>query len=264
MALFPKRILLIDVSNSYTKGCVADDRRMGKVEKLPTVGVTRDWISRIVKKNNIEEIYLSSVVPDATRVFESMTGDGISIEILKGTGRLPISIDYPEPAKVGADRIANAIGAYEKYGAPCVVIDFGTAVTFDVINGAGSYAGGVIAPGLNVMTEYLHEKTALLPLVKLKEPKCAVAKSTEEAIRVGAMYGYRGMISEILKKIEAELGVELIQTVATGGQAEIVVSKMDREIRLDSILTLYGLWTWAKYLKSLELNKRAASKNRVY
>jgi type III pantothenate kinase len=262
MALFPKRILLIDVSNSYTKGCVADDRRMGKVEKLPTVGVTRDWISRIVKKNNIEEIYLSSVVPDVTRIFESIMGEGISIQILKGTGWLPISIDYPYPGKIGGDRIANAIAAYKKYGAPCVVIDFGTAVTFDVINGAGSYAGGVIAPGLNMMTEYLHEKTALLPLAKLQEPKCAVAKSTEEAIRAGAMYGYRGMIEEILNKIQAELGANPLRTIATGGQAEIVVKKMSRRISVDPKLTLYGLWMWAKCLKIRELSKRVVNKNR--
>jgi type III pantothenate kinase len=250
MALLSKPVLLIDVSNSYTKGCLADDRRMGRIWKRTTKDVTWAWVGKTLHKDDIQEIYLSSVVPVVTRIIQELTGEGIQVRILKGTAQLPISIDYPEPDKIGADRIANAIAAYTKYGAPSVVIDFGTAVTFDVIGAAGCYAGGVIAPGLNVMTEYLHEKTALLPLVKLQEPRCAVAKSTVEAIRVGAMYGYRGMIVEILNRIKAELRARSLKIIATGGQAEIVVGKINQKIHIDPTLTLYGLWTWAKFLKS--------------
>jgi type III pantothenate kinase len=256
--------LLIDVSNAFTKHCVADKRKMGVIHKLPTANITAAWIKKLVQKTKAETIYLSSVVPSVTQIFQKATHTRTSLEILKGTGRLPIAVHYPKPDKIGADRLANAIGAYTQYSAPCVVIDFGTAVTFDVIDSTGAYAGGVIAPGLNVMTEYLHEKTALLPLVKLQEPKRAIAKSTEEAIRAGAFYGYRGMIVEILKKIERELGTRSLKTIATGGQAEIVLKKIDRKIRIDASLTLYGLWMWAQFLRAQSINKPVANKNPGY
>jgi type III pantothenate kinase len=103
-----------------------------------------------------------------------------------------VALKYPNPGTLGPDRLANAIAARHHYGAPAIVVDFGTAVTFDVIDAEGNYVGGVIAPGLAAMTEYLHEKTALLPRITIREPRSPIGKSTEEAMRVGAVYGYRG------------------------------------------------------------------------
>jgi type III pantothenate kinase len=103
---------------------------------------------------------------------------------------LGVGIDYPKPETIGADRLANAAAAVALYGSPAIVVDFGTAVTFDVISAAGDYAGGVIAPGLNAMTDYLHNRTALLPRVSLREPHRAIGRSTVEAMRSGAIHGY--------------------------------------------------------------------------
>src|SRR5437899_2086157 len=101
-----------------------------------------------------------------------------------------VGIDYPRPETIGPDRLANAVAARHHFGAPVVVVDFGTAVTFDVVNRAGDYAGGIIAPGLAAMTDYLHEKTALLPSIKIREIKRVIGKSTEEAMLIGAVHGY--------------------------------------------------------------------------
>jgi type III pantothenate kinase len=117
---------------------------------------------------------------------------------------LGIGIDYPDPDSIGADRLANAAACALLHGAPGIVVDFGTAVTFDVISKSGNYIGGVIAPGLNAMTGYLHDRTALLPNIKLREPRSAVGRSTEQAMLSGAVHGYRGLVKEILARIRAE------------------------------------------------------------
>src|SRR3989442_6205956 len=103
-----------------------------------------------------------------------------------------VGIDYPEPETIGRDRLANAVAVRHRFGAPAVVVDFGTAVTFDVVNAKGEYVGGIIAPGLSAMTEYLHEKTALLPNIKIREIRTVIGKNTEQAMLIGAVHGYRG------------------------------------------------------------------------
>ena len=128
----------------------------------------------------------------------------VSHKILLGVG-----IDYPKPETIGADRLANAAAAVALYGSPAIVVDFGTAVTFDVISPAGNYAGGVIAPGLGAMTDYLHNRTALLPRVNLREPRRAIGRSTAEAMRSGAIHGYRGLIAEILRQILKEISSQI-------------------------------------------------------
>jgi type III pantothenate kinase len=121
-------------------------------------------------------------------------------------------------------------------------VDFGTAVTFDVLSAKGSYIGGVIAPGLSAMTNYLHEKTALLPLVKLKEPKSAVGRSTIDAMLAGAVHGYRGLIREILSQITAEaFRKKKPVVVATGGDAKLIAGKLAIFDQVDPLLTLRGL-----------------------
>ena len=117
-----------------------------------------------------------------------------------------MGIDYPSPRQIGADRLANAAGAVAYYGYPCIVVDFGTAVTFDVIGPERTYLGGAIAPGLASMGDYLARNTALLPAIEPHEPKHAIGTSTVEAMHSGAVYGYRGMVKEILAKLEEEMG----------------------------------------------------------
>jgi type III pantothenate kinase len=155
---------------------------------------------------------------------------------LRGMG-----IDYPKPDTIGPDRLANAVAARHRFGAPVVVLDFGTAVTFDVVNRAGNYAGGIIAPGLAAMTDYLHEKTALLPRIKIHEIKTSIGKSTEEAMLVGAVHGYRGLVRELIGELRRELKVKRLPVVATGGYAKLIASKLPEITAVEPNLTLEGL-----------------------
>ena len=140
---------------------------------------------------------------------------------------------------------ANAIAAKVYFGAPVVVVDFGTAVTFDVVNSKGDYAGGIIAPGLAAMTDYLHEKTALLPRIKISEPKNVIGKSTEEAMLAGAVHGYRGLIRGLLAELKKELRVKQLPVVATGGYAKLMAAKLPEISAVEPDLTLEGLrLTW--------------------
>ena len=134
--------------------------------------------------------------------------------------------------------MVNAIAARHHFGAPVVVLDFGTAVTFDVVNRAGNYAGGIIAPGLAAMTDYLHEKTALLPRIKIHEIKTSIGKSTEEAMRVGAVHGYRGLVRELIGELKRELRAKKLPVVATGGYAQLIASKLPEITAVDALLTL--------------------------
>jgi type III pantothenate kinase len=156
--------------------------------------------------------------------------------------RLPgIGIDYPRPTTVGPDRLANAVAVRHHYGAPAIVIDFGTAVTFDVVDARGNYVGGVIAPGLAAMTDYLHEKTALLPRVRLREVSRAIGRSTAEAMRVGAVLGYRGLVRELLAALRGELGTRSVRVVATGGYARLMAAGLPGIQAVDPLLTLEGI-----------------------
>lgn len=190
-------------------------------------------------------IVVSSVVPKKTVLFRRKNLPPV-IEV-GPTIDLGISIDYPQPENIGADRLANSVACAELYGCPAIVVDFGTAVTFDVISASRCYIGGIIAPGLNAMTDYLHEKTALLPRVKLAEPKRIVGKSTEEAMRVGAVVGYRGLIEKLVTEISAEaFGRKKAHVIATGGDARLIAKKLPLFSAVDPELTLKGLFIIAQ------------------
>ena len=129
---------------------------------------------------------LCSVVPRAVRPARRLLREwyGTDPVVLTSTTVRGVGIDYPDPATIGPDRLANAVAARERFGAPVVVVDFGTAVTFDVVNASGNYVGGVIAPGLAAMTDYLHEKTALLPRIRIQHTNASIGRNTEEAMLV--------------------------------------------------------------------------------
>ena len=151
-----------------------------------------------------------------------------------------IKIDYPKPETIGADRLADAAGAVSRYGSPVLVMDFGTALTAAVVTGDGVWRGGVIAPGFPLMRDYLFERTAKLPRMKLgsgKAPK--IGRSTEEAMRFGALVGYRGMVREIVATLSRNFKEEF-RLVATGGFAKWVLSDLDMPFTIDPTLTLHG------------------------
>ena len=156
--------------------------------------------------------------------------------------KLGVTIDYPKPESIGADRLANAAAVADLYGWPAIVVDFGTAVTFDVVSARRRYIGGVIAPGLESMTNFLYERAALLPRLSLKEPHRAVGKSTVEAMRSGAIFGYRGLVREILTQIKAEqFSRKKVAVVATGGYARLIASRVPEVAVIHPHLTLEGL-----------------------
>jgi type III pantothenate kinase len=150
-------------------------------------------------------------------------------------------IDYPKPATIGPDRLANALAAWGRWGAPVLVLDFGTAMTVDVVDRRGCYVGGVIAPGLAAMTDYLHEKTALLPRIRIGAVRRALGRSTVEAMRIGVVRGYRGLIRGLLGDLRQELGGRRPPVVATGGYAALMAAQVPEIDRVEPALTLDGV-----------------------
>ena len=168
-----------------------------------------------------------------------------------------MAIDYPEPAQIGADRLANSAGVLSRHGVPAIIIDFGTAVTFDVISAEPAYCGGVIAPGLEAMSGYLSRKTALLPEIELSEPASAIGKSTVHAMQAGAVFGYRGLVREIIGRICAELPGQP-KIVATGGDAALIARGVPEIATVDPDLTLDGLRQVAARVFSSQPRKKRA------
>ena len=155
---------------------------------------------------------------------------------------LGVGIDYPNPKEIGADRLANAVAVAAFYGCPAIVVDFGTAVTFDIVSGKRKYIGGVIAPGLESMTNFLYRRTALLPKISMKEPRSAVGRSTIEAMQAGAVVGYRGLVREIITRIKAErFPRQKVHVVATGGYADLIAKRLGQIDSVHPNLTLEGL-----------------------
>jgi len=234
------KFILIDISNSWTKYCLSNGKNMGVRHLLPTAKFDLKSARTIRSLAPEAMLVVCCVVPKKQNVLYKVWPKSAR-EYISASSPLGITIDYPQPFQVGADRLANAVAAASLYPLPAVVIDFGTAVTFDIISGDRAYLGGVIAPGLNAMTDYLHERTALLPRLKLREPRRYIAKSTVEAMRVGAVAGYRGLVREIISGIRRELPQPLRSVVATGGQGGLVASGVSEIQQVNPLLTLQGL-----------------------
>jgi type III pantothenate kinase len=238
--LLPCHRLLIDNSNSFTKLALASATKILRTRKLPTPEVSVRSIREVLKGWRFESAVLSSVAPKKGELIEKALGKIPRVRVSAAI-ELGVGIDYPKPQTIGADRLANAAAAVVFFGAPVVVVDFGTAVSFDIIAPGKVYVGGVIAPGLEAMTDYLHQRTALLPKITLLEPPSAIGKSTRHAMLAGAVYGYRGLIREILAEIRRELGVRKLRVVATGGYAELIGAKLPEIETIHPNLTLEGL-----------------------
>jgi type III pantothenate kinase len=240
-------ILLFDIGNTNTHLGLANGRRVIRQANIPTDawqnGSVKDVLLKFAGRNSIEGAVLCSVVPNTTSLVLKAAWQLWKVDALELTPATlrGVGIDYPKPNTIGPDRLANAVAARRHFGAPSVVVDFGTAVTFDVINRAGDYVGGIIAPGLAAMTDYLHEKTALLPRIQIREVSSAVGKSTEHAMLVGAVHGYRGLIHGLLLELRRELKARRLPVVATGGYAKLIASKLPEISAVRPDLTLEGL-----------------------
>lgn len=195
-----------------------------------------------IEVKGVRGIVISSVVPplDSTlrEVCERYFGQkALFIEPGIKTG---MPVQYDNPAEVGADRIVNGVAAFEKYGGPCIVVDFGTATTFDAVSKKGEYMGGVIAPGIGISAEALFERTARLPRVDIRKPSKIIATNTVGSIQAGLYYGYLGLVDGILERLVAEMGPET-KVVSTGGLAPIIAAGSKYISSVDDLLTLEGL-----------------------
>ena len=199
---------------------------------------------------------VSSVVPTIQDTFEKMFRKYFpeSPVVVLGPGvKTGIAIKYDSPKDVGADRVANAVGAWELYskgkGKPTVVVDFGTAVTFDCITEKGEYIGGSIFPGIKLAIESLFLKTAKLPNIKLEEPRHVIGRNTTESIQAGVVFGYASLVEGMVDKIERELGKDPI-LILTGGNAKFISKFISKNFIVDEYLTLKGLFVvWKMNVK---------------
>ncbi|MGI9087690.1 MAG: type III pantothenate kinase [Chthoniobacterales bacterium] len=233
--------LLIDVSNSYTKLAFSTAIRVGRATKLPTKNLSEPALRKILQQRGVEAVVVSSVVPRKDSVIRKASG-GTRVFFINAKSELGVGVDYPKPKTIGADRLANAAAVAALYGRPAIVVDFGTAVTFDVVSAEGNYVGGVIAPGLEAMTNFLYQRTALLPRLTLREPASAIGKTTKSAMMSGAIYGYRGLVREIIAGIRAESFPKgKLHVVATGGYAQLIARRLPEIDAVHPGLTLEGL-----------------------
>ena len=233
--------LLIDNSNTRTKFRLADREKLLDWQQwLPTQEITIEAVQHLTRNLAFDAVLLCSVVPEKAAILRASFDTQLPFHQVSCHSKMPLGIDYPLPKQIGADRLANAVGVVKHYPVPAIVIDFGTAVTFDVISAAPAYCGGVIAPGLGAMNDYLHRKTALLPLIELAEPAQAIGKSTREAMLAGAVFGYRGLVKEILAQLLEEIGAPTT-IIATGGDAALIAHGVADIEHVDPTLTLEGL-----------------------
>ena len=245
-------LLVIDVGNSNNVIGLFSDKELLSHWRIRTEwNRTADeyWVlfkefilSNNVKIDDIDDIVIACVVPSLVPVLQEMARKYFSCDpLVVGPGiKTGISILYRNPAEVGADRIVNSVAAFEKYGGPLIIADFGTATTFDVVSKKGEYLGGIIFPGIQISLEALFKNTAKLPRIDMQVPDKVIGKSTVESIRSGAVYGFAGMIENLVLQIKKELGTNAY-VVATGGIVEWVSSKTNVIDMLDPFLTLDGL-----------------------
>lgn len=192
---------------------------------------------------DVDAAIIATVVPDTLFNLKGLCRNYFKVDpVVVGDGGVELGIEVlvDAPETVGADRLVNAVAAHEKYGGPLIIVDFGTATTFDVIDEKGNYAGGVIAPGINLSIEALHQAAAMLPRVSVERPRTVIGKRTTPAMQSGIYWGYVGLIEGLVTRIRAEYGAEL-PVVATGGLAPLFDAATDAIETVDGDLTLRGL-----------------------
>ena len=205
-----------------------------------------------INPSQIEDAVISSVVPPVMHSLENAVRKYFKKEpiVISSSTPLGMEILIDNPKELGADRIVNAIAAYELYGGPAIVIDFGTATTFCVINEDGNYLGGAIYPGLKISIDALVERTAKLPRIEITKPENVIGKNTVNSMQSGIVYGYVGMVDFIVKKMAKELGADDLKVIATGGLSTLISEESETITHIDRDLTLKGLKIiYEKYLK---------------
>lgn len=246
-------IMVMDVGNTNIVLGVYSDKKLLTSWRLATdqdktadeLGILVLDLFRYSKVSNrdIRGIILSSVVPNMINSLELMCKKYFGIEpLIIGPGiKTGMNIRYDNPKEVGADRIVNAIAAYERYGGPLVVIDFGTATTFCAISAEGEYLGGCIATGIRISTEALFKHAAKLPRIELVKPPNVIGKNTVTSMQAGIVYGYVGQVDYIVRRMKKELKAPHAKVIATGGLATLIAQESETIDEIDENLTLEGL-----------------------
>lgn len=239
--------IVVDIGNTSIKVGLSRSGRIARVSRLPVDTRNNYEIDKALNtalgKTEIQGAVMSSVVPAKTGIWSERIKKLIgSFPLLVEHGvNLGLRVSPSKPASLGGDRLANASGACARYGAPVIVADFGSALTFDAVAKKCEYMGGVIAPGLPLMTDYLAERTALLPQVRWAGPCGTVGASTAGAIRIGARIGYRGIVREIVQHLCQDRRLRGASLCATGGYAKLILSGLDIPFHHDPHITLFGL-----------------------
>jgi type III pantothenate kinase len=249
-------LLVVDVGNTQT--------HFGVVELDGDPAIREHWRFATVRESTGDELgatlsnllalrrlsfgdvrhsIVASTVPQLSDQWIAMAQRYLSHQMLNvgPSLRTGMPIRYDNPHEVGADRLANAVAAYERVDGACVIVDFGTAITYDVVSAAGEYLGGIITPGAEISIDALYDRAAKLPKVELVEPRSLIGKSTVDAIRSGIVYGFAGQVDGIVRRLRAELGSDTT-VIATGGLAGVLVPFVREAIdEIDDLLTLTGL-----------------------
>jgi type III pantothenate kinase len=240
-------LLAVDVGNTQTVLGLFRDGELGDTRRIATeADRTGDelavLLAGLIDLESVEGICLASSVPVLVHSYEDFASQWASAPILVvGPGtKTGLAIRYDDPREVGADRIANAVGARERYGAPCIVVDFGTSTNFDVLSADGEFVGGVLAPGIEVSMDALFARAARLYKVDYSAPPAVIGKTTGDALQAGLVYGFTGQVDEIVTRIRGELGLDA-RAVATGGLADLIAPHSRTIETVDPFLTLEGL-----------------------
>ncbi len=241
-------LLAVDVGNTQTVFGLFDD---GHLTEQFRVGTDRShtgdelavMLRAFVQLDLLDGIVMCSSVPQLVHEYEAFARRWANAELLVLGPGVPtgMPIRYDDPREVGADRIANAIAARERHGAPAVVVDFGTSTNFDVVSAAGEFAGGVLAPGIEVSMDALFARAARLPKVPFEAPERVISQTTTAALQSGLVYGFAGQVDAIVERIKEELGAVEAPVVATGGLAALIAPHSRTVTAVDAELTLQGL-----------------------
>lgn len=247
-------LLVIDVGNTNTVLGLMEGGQVRQTFRISTISRTTDELGVLMMQlfthhgysaSDVLGAICSTVVPSVLYTFEKACRLYLDVELMvvgKGGLKTGMRVRTDNPREVGADRIVNAIAAYVRWGGPIIVVDFGTATTFDCINEQGDYVGGAIAPGFKISEEALFSRTAKLPRVELNRPPNAIGTNTVHAMQSGLLFGYVGLVDGLARRCASELGSD-VRIVATGGMATLFAQESDVIEEVDAYLTLRGLAT---------------------
>lgn len=246
-------LMVVDVGNTNIVLGLFDGERLVQSWRLTTdksrtsdeygILIHELYAHQRVPERDVTACMVSCVVPPMIPTVTEVARKFFHLEPqFVGPGiRTGMAILYDSPREVGADRIVNSVAAFEKVKRACIVVDFGTATTFDVVSGRGEYLGGAIAPGLGISTEALFQHASKLPRVELVRPRSAIGKTTVHSMQSGLIFGYAGLVDALVRRIIQEMGGEKPAVIATGGIAPLVASETETIEEVDELLTLTGL-----------------------